>query len=168
VEAGFDEGLVASDAGALLLGATGRAIGMIDRFAACVHDERRVELIERAVAPLAGVCNCDPVVRYESMSDPADGRMSARTAVRAGVILINGPLIPLMVGPLFIGQWLLARTAPIASIALLLLGLALAWSWWSAGVTLWRGWAARHGVDPGSAAISGRECKPLVAARARL
>jgi hypothetical protein len=91
----------------------------------------------------------DPVVRYESMPAPADGRMSAQTAVRAGVILINGPLIPLMVGPLFIGQWLLARTAPIASIALLVFGFALAWSWWSVGVTLWRGWAARRGVDPG-------------------
>jgi len=27
--------------GALLLGATDRAIGLIDRFAACFHDERR-------------------------------------------------------------------------------------------------------------------------------
>ena len=35
VEAAFDGGLVTSDAGALLLGATDRAIGMIDRFAGC-------------------------------------------------------------------------------------------------------------------------------------
>jgi hypothetical protein len=40
VEAAFDGGLVSSDAGALLLGATDRAIGLIDRFAACFHDER--------------------------------------------------------------------------------------------------------------------------------
>jgi hypothetical protein len=33
VEAAFDAGLVTSDAGALLLGATDRAIGMMDRFA---------------------------------------------------------------------------------------------------------------------------------------
>ena len=45
VEAAFDGGLVSSDAGALLLGATDRAIGMIDRFAACFHDERREDLI---------------------------------------------------------------------------------------------------------------------------
>jgi hypothetical protein len=45
VEAAFDAGLVTSDAGALLLGATDRAIGMIDWFAACFHDERRADLI---------------------------------------------------------------------------------------------------------------------------
>ena len=41
VEAAFDGGLVTSDAGSLLLGATDRAIGMMDRFAACFDDERR-------------------------------------------------------------------------------------------------------------------------------
>jgi hypothetical protein len=40
VEAAFDAGLVTYEAGALLLGATDRAIGMIDRFALCFHDER--------------------------------------------------------------------------------------------------------------------------------
>jgi hypothetical protein len=41
VEAAFDGGLVTSDAGALLLSATDRAIRMMDRFASCFHDERR-------------------------------------------------------------------------------------------------------------------------------
>jgi len=54
VEAGFDGGLVTSDAGALLLGATDRAIGMMDRFSACFHDERRAELIEHEVVTLVG------------------------------------------------------------------------------------------------------------------
>jgi hypothetical protein len=54
VEAAFDAGLVTSDAGGLLLGATDRAIGMIDRFAACFHDERRPHLIEHEVATLVG------------------------------------------------------------------------------------------------------------------
>jgi hypothetical protein len=98
----------------------------------------------------------DPVVRYESMPVPADGRMSARKAVWVGVILLNGPLLPLMVGPLFIGQWLLARTVPVASVTLLVLGFALAWSRWSAGVTLWRGWAVRRGVDPGELQYRGQ------------
>jgi hypothetical protein len=52
VEAAFDAGLVTSDAGALLLGATDRAIGMIDRFSACFHDEGRQDLIEHEVATL--------------------------------------------------------------------------------------------------------------------
>ena len=54
VEAAFDGGLVTSDAGALLLGATDRAIGMMDRFAACFHDARRAELIEHRVGTLVG------------------------------------------------------------------------------------------------------------------
>jgi hypothetical protein len=52
VEAAFDAGLVTSDAGALLLGTMDRAIGMIDRFAAYLHDERRQDLIEHEVATL--------------------------------------------------------------------------------------------------------------------
>ena len=48
VEAAFDAGLVTSEAGALLLGATDRAIGMMKRFAACFHDERRPDLIDDA------------------------------------------------------------------------------------------------------------------------
>ena len=54
VEAAFDAGLVTSDAGALLLGATDRAIRMTARFAACFHDERRRDLIEHEVATLVG------------------------------------------------------------------------------------------------------------------
>jgi hypothetical protein len=46
VEAAFDGGLVTSDAGALLLGATDRAINLVSRFAGCFHDERRQDLIE--------------------------------------------------------------------------------------------------------------------------
>ena len=46
VEAAFDAGLVTSDAGALLLGATDRAIDLIDRFASCFHDQRRPAWIE--------------------------------------------------------------------------------------------------------------------------
>jgi hypothetical protein len=45
VVAGFDGGKITSDAGALLLGATDRAIRLVDRFAECFVDSR---------APLAG------------------------------------------------------------------------------------------------------------------
>ena len=40
VEASFDAGLATSDAGALLLGATDKAIGLIDRFSECFEDKR--------------------------------------------------------------------------------------------------------------------------------
>jgi hypothetical protein len=40
VVADFDGGVVSSDAGALLLGETDKAIGLTDRFAACFADRR--------------------------------------------------------------------------------------------------------------------------------
>jgi hypothetical protein len=40
VVAAFDWDAMTSDAGALLLGETDRAIGMMRRFAACFHDVR--------------------------------------------------------------------------------------------------------------------------------
>ena len=54
VEAAFDGGAITSDAGALLLGATDRAIGLVSRFAACFADARRLDLIEHAVVTLVG------------------------------------------------------------------------------------------------------------------
>ena len=52
VVAAFDGGAITSDAGALLLGATDRAIKMMERFAACFHDARRQHLIEHEVVTL--------------------------------------------------------------------------------------------------------------------
>jgi hypothetical protein len=46
--------LIASDAGALALGATDRAIRMLDQFASCFHDERYPQWIEHEVATLIG------------------------------------------------------------------------------------------------------------------
>lgn len=54
VVAGFDGGKITSDAGALLLGATDRAVGLIDRFAHCFTDGRSPELLEHTVATLLG------------------------------------------------------------------------------------------------------------------
>jgi hypothetical protein len=50
VDAAFDAGLVTSDAGALLVGATDRAIGMVNRFAVCFRDYRRQDLLEHSHA----------------------------------------------------------------------------------------------------------------------
>ncbi|MGE4257598.1 MAG: IS1380 family transposase, partial [Xanthobacteraceae bacterium] len=69
VAAGFDAGLVTSDAGALLLGATDRAIGLLDRFAACFHDERRPELIEHEVKTLVGQRVFGIALGYEDLND---------------------------------------------------------------------------------------------------
>ena len=49
VVAGFDGGVITSDAGALLLGATDRAIRLTERFTACFADRRAPELVEHSV-----------------------------------------------------------------------------------------------------------------------
>jgi hypothetical protein len=84
VEAAFDAGLVSSDAGALLLGATDRAIGMIDRFAACFHDERRADLIEHEVATLVGQRVFAIALGYEDLNDHDELRHDPLMAVLAG------------------------------------------------------------------------------------
>jgi hypothetical protein len=84
VEGGFDGGLVTSDAGALLLGATDRAIGMIDRFAGCFHDERRAELIEHTVATLVRQRVFGIALGYEDLNDHDELRHDPMMAILAG------------------------------------------------------------------------------------
>ena len=69
VVAGFDGGAITSDAGALLLGATDRAIRLIERFAACFIDRRKVELIEHFVPTLVGQRVCGSALGYEDIND---------------------------------------------------------------------------------------------------
>ena len=52
--ADFGGGVMTSDAGALLLGATDRAIGLVDRFAACFSDGRAVARVVHDVTTLVG------------------------------------------------------------------------------------------------------------------
>ena len=54
VVAGFDGGAITSNAGALLLGATDRATGLVQRFAACFQDARSPERIEHEITALVG------------------------------------------------------------------------------------------------------------------
>ena len=54
VVADFGGGVMTSDAGALLLGATDRAIGLVDRFAACFSDGRAASRVVHDVATLVG------------------------------------------------------------------------------------------------------------------
>lgn len=69
VEAAFDAGLATSDAGALLLGATDRAVGLIDRFAGCFVDRRARSLIEHEVRTLVGQRVLGIALGYEDVND---------------------------------------------------------------------------------------------------
>ena len=84
VEAAFDGGLVTSDAGALLLGAADRAIGLTERFAACFHDERRQELIEHEVATLVSQRVFAIAQGYEDLNDHDELRNDPMMAVLGG------------------------------------------------------------------------------------
>ena len=55
VVAAFDGGATTSDAGALLLGDTDRAVRLTERFAACFTDARMAELVSMKSARLC--CN---------------------------------------------------------------------------------------------------------------
>jgi hypothetical protein len=84
VIAAFDAGAISSDAGALLLGAADRAIKMMDRFAACFHDERRKELIEHEIVTLVGQRVFGIALGYEDLNDHDELRHDPLMAVLAG------------------------------------------------------------------------------------
>src|SRR3974390_856543 len=90
VEAAFDGGLVTSDAGALLLGATDRAIDLVDRFASCFRDERRPELIEHSVATLVGQRVFGFALGYEDLNDHDELRHDPMMAILAGKLAARG------------------------------------------------------------------------------
>ena len=84
VVAGFDGGRMTSDTGALLLGATDRAIGLIERFAACFTDGRRAELTEHEVRTLVGQRVFGIALGYEDLIDHDQLRHDPTLAVLAG------------------------------------------------------------------------------------
>ena len=73
-----------SDAGALLLGATDRAIGLVKRFAECFADSRAPELIEHEVVTLVGQRVFGMALGYEDLVDHDQLRHDPAMAVLAG------------------------------------------------------------------------------------
>lgn len=84
VVAGFDGGAMTSDAGALLLGATDRAIRLVDRFAGCFTDARVKGLIEHEVPTLVGQRIFGIALGYEDLNDHDHLRHDPVLAVLAG------------------------------------------------------------------------------------
>lgn len=69
VVAAFDGGAVTSDAGGLLLGATDRAIRLVERFAGCFADHRRADLIEHEVRTMVCQRVFGIALGYEDLND---------------------------------------------------------------------------------------------------
>src|SRR3974377_1755909 len=83
VGAGFDGGAITSDAGALLLRATDRAIGLIGRFAECFIDRSRRGLVEHRVTRVVGQGVCGIALGYEDINDHDELRHDPMMAVLA-------------------------------------------------------------------------------------
>ena len=84
VVAAFDGGAITSDAGALLLAAADRAIGLMRRLAGCFHDVRRPEWIEHEVVTLLGQRVFGIALGYEDLNDHEELRYDPVMAVLAG------------------------------------------------------------------------------------
>ncbi len=84
VEASFDGGAITSDAGSLLLGSADRAIGLIDRFAACFEDGRNAGLIEHKVRTLVSQRVFGLALGYEDLNDHDHLRHDPLLAVLLG------------------------------------------------------------------------------------
>ena len=67
--ANFDGGRISSDAGALLLGAVDRAIGLIDRFAGCFRDGRSPGRVVHELRTLLGQRTFGIALGYEDVID---------------------------------------------------------------------------------------------------
>lgn len=69
VVAAFDGGAVSSDAGALLLGAADRAIGLVDRFAVCFEDGRAQDQVVHQVRAMVAQRVFAMALGYEDVND---------------------------------------------------------------------------------------------------
>ena len=84
VVAAFDGGAVTSDAGALLLGAADKAIGLIERFAACFEDGRSPDRVEHEIATMVGQRVFGIALGYEDLVDHDQLRHDPAMAILAG------------------------------------------------------------------------------------
>jgi hypothetical protein len=84
VVAAFDGGEVTSDAGALLLGATDRVIGLVTRFAACFADGRAQAQVEHRIAAMVAQRVFGIALGYEDLIDHDQLRHDPVLAMLAG------------------------------------------------------------------------------------
>jgi Transposase DDE domain group 1 len=84
VVSSFDGGAITSDAGALLLKHTNRALRLVERFAGCFVDQRQPTLTEHSVATLVGQRLYGLALGYEDLNDHDQLRHDPVFGVLAG------------------------------------------------------------------------------------
>jgi len=100
----------------------------------------------------------------ERRQDRALGKVPSkelRKAVWVGIFWINVPVLPLLVGPLFLWRNTVPTIGLVSASLLLLLGFLASWAWWSVNVSLWRRWAGRRGLDPEEIQFRGQSASLL-------
>jgi hypothetical protein len=74
VVAFFDGERITSDAGAMLLGASDRAIRLLERFAGCFTDHRPADLIEHTVQRVFGIAlGYEDLIDHNELARPGNG-----------------------------------------------------------------------------------------------
>src|SRR6266853_1774334 len=112
VVAAFDGGAITSDAGALLLGATDRAIRMVDRLASCFVDRRSQAQVEHSVATLVGQRIFAIALGYEDLNDHETLRHDPLMAVLAGKLEARRPDCAAVAGKSTLNRLELSKPEP--------------------------------------------------------
>jgi hypothetical protein len=112
VEASFDGGQMTSDGGALLLGRTARAIGLIDRFAGCFVDHRNPELIEHEIVTLVGQRVYGIALGYEDLIDHDQLRHDPVLAALGGKLEARRSSCAALAGKSTLNRLELSRSEP--------------------------------------------------------
>ena len=84
VTAAFDGGSITSNAGAVLLRAADRSIGLVDRVAACFTDHRDARLTEHSVRTLVAQRTMGIALGYEDLNDHDELRHDPLLALLSG------------------------------------------------------------------------------------
>jgi hypothetical protein len=112
VEASFDGGRMTSDGGALLLGRTARALGLIERFARCFADRRNPALIEHEIATLVGQRVYGIALGYEDLVDHDQLRHDPVLAALGGKLEARRSSCAALAGKSTLNRLELSRTEP--------------------------------------------------------
>lgn len=92
---------------------------------------------------------------------PKAGVATVRNTVLVGKVMVNGPLLPLMLGPLWIMQTWFSFEPPVPQCIAFGGGFIVAWLWWSVAVYHWRRWAQKRGMSPAEVQWHGQSASLL-------
>lgn len=135
------------------------AVSLIFSLALAVQRRRlRRQLMQLPEADRQALAAVSEQVRYAM---PTRGSRPVAVTTLAGVALVNGPVLPLMLGPLFAMQTWFTVEPPIPQFLALGSGFAAAWLWWSISVPVWRRWAQAGGMSAGEVQYHGERVNIL-------